>query len=103
MNKKKIKELERRGWKVGAAQEFLGLSDSELAYIELKIALSKRLRELREEQGITQVLLAKKLGSSQSRISKMEAGDSSVSIDLQIRTLLTLGATREEIAATIGY
>lgn len=103
MNKKKIKELERKGWKVGDAQEFLGLSDSELAYIELKIALSKRIRELREEQGITQVLLAKKLGSSQSRISKMEAGDSSVSIDLQIRTLLTLGATREEIAATIGY
>ena len=103
MNKKRIKELERKGWKVGDAQEFLGLSNSELAYIELKIALSKRLRELREEQGITQILLAKKLGSSQSRISKMEAGDSSVSIDLQIRTLLTLGATREEIAATIGH
>jgi len=101
MDKKKIKELERKGWKVGDAQEFLGLSDSELAYIDLKIALSKRLRELREEQGITQVLLAKKIGSSQSRISKMEAGDSSVSVDLQIRTLLTLGATKEEIAATI--
>jgi DNA-binding XRE family transcriptional regulator len=102
MNKKKIQELERKGWKVGDVQDFLGLSDSELAYIELKIALSEKLRKLREEQGITQVRLARKTGSSQSRISKMEAGDASVSIDLQIRTLLALGATREEIAATIG-
>jgi DNA-binding XRE family transcriptional regulator len=102
MKKKRIKELERRGWKIGDAQDFLKLDDSEIAFIELNIALRKRIRKLRKEQGVSQVLLAKMMGSSQSRISKMEAGDPSISIDFMIRTLLTLGATRDEIAEAIG-
>jgi transcriptional regulator with XRE-family HTH domain len=32
------------------------------------------------------------IGSSQSRVAKMEAGDPSVSVDLLIRALLALGA-----------
>jgi hypothetical protein len=36
--------------------------------------------------------------SSQSRIAKLEAGDPSVSLDLQIKTLLALGASRIDLA-----
>jgi hypothetical protein len=35
--------------------------------------------------------LAAKIQSSQSRVAKMEAGDPSVSLDLLIRSLITLG------------
>jgi hypothetical protein len=42
------------------------------------------------------------MGSSQSRIAKMEAADSSVWLDLLIRSLLTLGATTKDIARALG-
>ena len=41
------------------------------------------------------------MGSSQSRIAKMESGDPSVSLDLIVRTLLTSGASRQELAEVI--
>lgn len=97
MDKNRIKELEQKGWKVGGFGEFLELSEEELAYIELKVSLSEMVKDLREEHGLTQVKAARILKSSQSRISKIEAADPSVSIDLQIKSLLALGATKEEI------
>lgn len=102
MSKKKKQLLEAKGWKVGTVDEFLGLNDEEIAYIELKLALSKKIRELRLEKNLTQVETAKLLGSSQSRVAKMESGDPSVSIDLQIRSLLALGASMEELAQVIS-
>ena len=47
---------------------------------------------------MTQVELAKRLGSSQPRVAKMERGDRSVTLDLLIRSLLALGATRRDLA-----
>lgn len=46
--------------------------------------------------------VASLLGSSQSRVAKMEAGDSSVSIDLLVRALLSLGSTIVEVARIVG-
>lgn len=102
MDPKRIQELKNRGWKVGGAEDFLQLSEAETAYIELKLTLSEMVREVRELQGLTQMEASRLLGSSQSRISKMEAGDPSVSIDLQIKSLLALGATRSEICKRLG-
>ena len=102
MNKEKEIKLLKNGWKIGSANEFLGLSDEESAYIELKIKLSSNLRKLRTEQKITQVELANILKSSQSRVAKIETGDPSVSIDLIIRSLLALGTTRKDIAKAIS-
>ncbi|HLA82604.1 MAG TPA: transcriptional regulator, partial [Thermoleophilia bacterium] len=45
---------------------------------------------------------AKRLKSSQSRVAKMETGDPSVSLDLLVRSLLTLGASRRELARIIS-
>ena len=41
------------------------------------------------------------LGSSQSRIAKLEAADASVSLDLMIRSLISVGAGPVEIAKII--
>ena len=98
MKNKTRQRLERKGWRVGDASQFLELSEEEVAYIELKLALSDALRARRREQGLTQVELAKRLGSSQSRVAKMEAGDPTVSIDLLIRSLLALGSSKKALA-----
>ena len=101
MRQTKRVRLGRKGWKIGSAQELLQLSDEEAAYIELKLALSDRLRSLREKKAITQVEMAKLISSSQSRVAKMESGDPSVSIDLLVKALLALGATRKQIAGAM--
>lgn len=102
MNKTKQKKLERRGWKVGSSADFLGLSAEEARFIELKLALSRWMRERRAAQKLTQADLARRLQSSQSRIAKMEAGDPSVSIDLLIRSLFALGASKRDLARVIA-
>jgi transcriptional regulator with XRE-family HTH domain len=51
--------------------------------------------------GLTQVALAKKIKSSQSRVAKMEAGDPSVSIDLLVRSLIALGETPTNLRKTL--
>ena len=102
MDKKRIRVLEEKGWKIGGIEDFLELSKEELAYIELKIELSEMVKDLRERKGLTQIKAAKLINSSQSRLSKIESADTSVSIDLQIRSLLALGASKEEIGQRIG-
>ena len=101
MRKQKKKRLAAKGWKIGTVKEFLGLSNEESTYIELKIRLAAGLRQRRQEKGLSQLDLAAKLQSSQSRVAKMEAGDPSVSLDLLIRSLLTLGASERELSQII--
>jgi hypothetical protein len=102
MDSKKQKKLEARGWVVGDASEFLQLTDEEARYIELKRALSESLKTERLKQQVTQVELAKMLGSSQSRVAKMEAGDAAVTVDLLLKALLTLGVTKKQLAKIIA-
>jgi DNA-binding XRE family transcriptional regulator len=102
MRDEKKRRLEAKGWKFGTTKEFLGLSEEEAAYIELKLRLAHGMRERRRKQRLTQVALARSLKSSQSRVAKMEAGDPSVSIDLLIRSLLALGTSTRELSRIIG-
>ena len=102
MDQRKKKKLEAKGWAVGSADEFLELTPEETRYIELKLALSASLKTERVKQGITQVELAKMMGSSQSRIAKMEAGDPTVSVDLLLKALLSLGVTKKQISKIIA-
>lgn len=101
MNNSKRQRLESEGWKIGSTQEFLELSDEEMTYIELKLSLSQSLKKQRQKKKFTQTELAKIMKSSQSRVAKMEAGDPSVSLDLIIRSLLTLGVSKEDLARSI--
>ncbi len=102
MHASKRKKLEKSGWKVGDTDEFLGLTPEESAYIEMKLALSRSLKEGRRKKNLSQVELAKMIKSSQSRVAKMEAGDPGVSIDLLMRSLLALGSSPEEMAKVIS-
>jgi DNA-binding XRE family transcriptional regulator len=101
MKREKKRRLERAGWTVAGAAEFLGLSAEESRFVALKLALAAGVRNLRERRGLTQAGLAKQLGSSQSRVAKMEAGDASVSLDLMVRSLLEIGAMPADIAKLI--
>lgn len=105
MKSAKAKRLRAAGWKIGSAKEFLRLSDQEAALVEVKLCLMDALRQTRRRRGISQVELAKRMGSSQSRIAKIEAGDPSVSLDLILRALVASGASRREIQDTLvsGY
>ncbi len=102
MRATKRKKLEQQGWKVGSADDFLNLAADEIAYIEMKLALSNSLKKQRLKKNMSQVDLAKAVKSSQSRVAKMEAGDPSVSIDLLMKSLLALGASPRDLAKTIS-
>ena len=96
------RRLKARGWKVGDTNEFLGLSGQEASLVELRLALSRSVRERRLKLGLSQVELASRLGSSQSRVAKLEGADATVSLDLLIRGLLALGASRREIGRALA-
>ena len=102
MRDAKRKALEKKGWRVGDADEFLDLAPEEAAYVELKLRLSESLRDRRKFKKLTQTEFARLIKSSQSRVAKMEAGDPSVSLDLLIRSLLALGASEKDVAQAIG-
>jgi len=102
MDQNKKDRLEGAGWRVGNAADFLELTREEAAFVELKLALARFLRDVRVQQGWTQEQTAKRLGSSQSRLAKMEAADASVSVDLLVKSLLGLGATREQVGHVIA-
>jgi ribosome-binding protein aMBF1 (putative translation factor) len=101
MDPKKRTQLEAAGWTVGSADDFLELSAEEAAFVDLRLSLSQALKERRTRRRISQEKLARKIGSSQSRVAKMEASDPSVSVDLLIRALLAIGASPKDIAGAI--
>lgn len=102
MKRTKARALKKAGWRVGSAREFLELSADESALIEMRLSLGRDMRDRRIERGLSQAALAQKLGSSQSRVAKMESADPTVSLDLLIRSLLALGAGAKDIARVLG-
>jgi DNA-binding XRE family transcriptional regulator len=102
MEPTKSQKLEAAGWKVSTVADFLDLSPEDMEMIEMRLSLSKLLKQFRKQQELSQQKLAENINSSQSRVAKMEASDPTVSIDLLIKSLLSLGATREDIATAIS-
>jgi hypothetical protein len=102
MRADKRRRLERAGWVVGNASDFLSLTVEEQRFVDLKLALADGLRRRRERLGLTQGAMAEQLGSSQSRVAKMEAAHRTVSTDLLIRSLFKLGARPAEVARLIA-
>ena len=102
MKKAKTEHLSNSGWKVGTAADFLGLTDEEATLIEMKLSLARNIKERRLASNLTQEDLAGELGSSQSRIAKMEAADPTVSMELLVRSLLALGANQQDVGRIIG-
>lgn len=79
-----------------------GARKQETLVAEMKSALARSLRKRRAERKLSQKVLAARLGSSQSRVSKIEADDPEVSLDLLVRALIAIGSSRREIGRTLG-
>lgn len=103
MDKTKRKRLESKGWRFGSTTDFLGLSQQEAIYIELRLRLSDALKVRRQAAKLSQKALADAVGSSQSRVAKMESNDPSVSLDLLISSLINLGISLKELGRIMGF
>ena len=97
MSPEKLKRLRAAGWHAGTPREFLKMTDQEAALVDLKLALTDALRQTRIKRKLSQTDLAQRIKSSQSRVAKIEAGDASVSLDLIVRALFAVGATKQEV------
>jgi hypothetical protein len=108
MDAEKKARLEAKGWKVGTVTEFLGLTPEDEAYIESELAVEqmrKRVADLvhaKRGRILTQAALAKKLKTTQPRVARIEAANSSIPLDTLIRAALEAGATVQEISRTLG-
>ena len=97
MDKKRQQQLEEKGFRVGSAADFLELSPEEEAYIDIRLDISNMVKAQRAKRGWSQEQLARAIGSSQSRIAKLEGGDPGISMDLMIKALLRLGTSKKQI------
>lgn len=102
MNANKQGKLRKAGYNIGSADELLGLSAAESQIVNMRLILSELVRSHRKQRDLTQVQLAKILGSSQSRVAKIEAADPSVSIDLLLSTAFSAGASLKEVGTRIA-
>jgi ribosome-binding protein aMBF1 (putative translation factor) len=91
MDARKRKKLEKMGGRVTSTQDFLGLTDAEAAIVEMRLGLAEAVRKQRLASGLTQAALAKAIGSSQSRVAKMEGGDPQASLESLVRALVAAG------------
>jgi ribosome-binding protein aMBF1 (putative translation factor) len=97
MAARRLKQLRKTGWKIGSTRESLGLSDEVARLVELELSLIDPVKEARRKRGLSQVDLAQRIGSSESRVAEIEAGDPSVSFDLIICALFAVGAGAREL------
>lgn len=102
MKTDKRKALEAAGFRVGSAADFLGLSAEEQAIVELRVAVGRQVRTLREKRHLSQQQLAARIQSSQSRVAKIEAAVPGVSLDLAFRGLFAVGGKIGDLAVSRG-
>ncbi len=102
MKTAKKARLAGAGFRVGSAAELLKLSPNESAMVDMRLALAGAVRGRRTRLGFSQSELARRLGSSQSRVAKLEAGESNVSLDLLVRAMLATGAKSREVGQAIA-
>lgn len=97
MDQTKRKALEAAGYRIGDAEDFLGLSEEERRLVDLRLSVSRTVRRLRLKRRLTQQQLADKIKSSQSRVAKMEIGANNVSLDLLFRGLFAVGGKLSDV------
>jgi len=95
MKKSKRKALEAAGHQVfDDAADAFGLSEIEKLALDLRAGLGAEIRARREAVSMSQSELATRMGTDQSRISRLERGSPNVSLDIYIRALGALGVSR---------
>jgi hypothetical protein len=98
MNSRKKTALERAGFRVGDAADFLDLSAEERRLVDLRVAVCRAVRRVRVRHRLTQKQLADRLRSSQSRVAKIEGGAAGVSLDLLFRGLFAAGGRLADVS-----
>jgi ribosome-binding protein aMBF1 (putative translation factor) len=98
MNAAKRKKLEAAGFRIGDAEDFLNLSPEERELVDLRLRVSRVIRQRRQSQQLTQRELAARIKSSQSRVAKLESGAADVSLDLLFRGLFAVGGKLADLA-----
>lgn len=74
MNAQKLKRLQSVGWKIGSAKDFLQLSPEEAALVEIRLSLTNAVGKARAKRKLSQLELAQRMKSSQSRVAKSKPG-----------------------------
>jgi DNA-binding XRE family transcriptional regulator len=102
MKNEKKNRLEATGFRVGSTDDFLGLTRDESSLVNLRLSLAKEVRRRRVQLHYSQSELARRIGSSQSRIAKLEAAESDVSLDLLFRALFATGAKMRDVGKVVA-
>ncbi len=92
-DKKRFVEVDVADW--------LDLDESDRKVIELRVALVKEIRSRREVAGISQATLAKRIGTAQPNIAKIEAGGIGISLDLLMRVFFATGGQIAELSQPV--
>jgi len=100
MNEEKVKRIKTEGWEVGDIDLFL--SPEEVAMVDIKFNLAKALYERRKKMRMSRSTFAKRTGSTQFRIALAEKAHESISLDYIVQSLLSVGATRKDIAVAVA-
>lgn len=86
--------MKRSSTRYRSAKDFgkaLGLSELDMELARQKVKLIEKLKARRVELGLSQASLAKRIGSLQPAIARMESGQvSQVSMDFLLRAALIL-------------
>jgi DNA-binding transcriptional regulator YiaG len=90
MSESRSKKLPE-GWVEGSAAEFLGMSPEEERLMKIRHEIATAIRGRRKALGLTQAVVAKRMGTGQARVAKIETGNPEVSLDQLIHCLLILG------------
>jgi transcriptional regulator with XRE-family HTH domain len=101
MNAKGKAGTEDSGY-VTTVSEWLGLTQAESDEIEISVALTFFLCSVRERSGLSVARAARKLKMTPARLSRIERGDPTVSLDTLITSALRLGATFREVGEAIA-
>lgn len=90
----------RPGWVERTADELLGLTPEESALVQLRLDLADAVRERRARSRMTQAELARRTGSTQPRVARLERGDAS--IEALARAMFVMGAGGADVGRIVA-
>ncbi len=99
-NRATLKKARERFIEVDVA-DWLDLDESDRKVVELRVALVKKIRHQRDAKGISQAALAKRIGTAQPNIAKIEAGGIGISLDLLMRVFFATGGRIAELSQAV--
>lgn len=89
------KKLEKAGWQIGDAADFLEMSNEERQLLDARVELALAIRRQRAASRLSQKQLGAKLHTSQPRVAKIERAASDVSLDQLVKAFAAAGGTIE--------